>query len=59
MRANFSCRLLYSDTDSLLYKLESDYNYYEVEKQTKYLRNEFNISSYRDGHAPHNDANKC
>ena len=31
MRVNFSCRKLYSDTDSLLYKVEADDLYYELE----------------------------
>ena len=55
MRANFSCQLLYSDTDSLLYKVESDDLYYELEKRTQDLKNEFHFSSYPDGYALHND----
>ena len=59
MRANFSCRLLYSDTDSLLYKVEADDLYYELEKQTQDVKIEFDFSSYPDSHALHNDRNKC
>ena len=55
---NFSCRLLYSDTDSLLYRVELDDLYYELAKQTQDVKNEFDFSSYLDGHALHNDTNK-
>ena len=58
MRANFSCRMLYSDTDSLLYKLEADDLYYELEKQAQDVKKEFAFSSYLEGHALHNDRNK-
>ena len=59
LRADFSCRLLYSDLDSLLYKVESEDLYYELEKQTQDVKNEFHFSYYLDDHALHNDANKC
>ena len=63
LRANFSCRLLYSHSDSLLYQVESHNLYYKLEKQTKdavpvptFQKKESDFSSYPDGH---NDTNQC
>ena len=40
-------------------QLESDDLYYELEKKTQDVKNEFDFSSYSDGHALHNNTNKC
>ena len=58
MRANFFRRLLYSDTDNLPYKVESDDLYFNFEKQKQDVRNESNFSAYPHGHALHNVTNK-
>ena len=57
MRANFSCQLRYLDCsmDSLLYKVESDDLYYELEKQTQDVKNFLNFSSYYDSQALRSD----
>ena len=57
--AYFSCQQLHSDTDRLLYKLESDELYYELEKQTQDVKKAFGFFFYPDGHALHDYTKKC
>ena len=45
MKENFKCQLLYSDTDSFLYEIESDNFYAELKSKANVL-NEFDFSNY-------------
>ena len=49
MRANFRCSLLYSDTDSLLYKVETTDVYADLAKKRE-VCTEFDFSNYPDNH---------
>ena len=56
MRANFRCSLLYSDTDSLLYKVETTDLYADLAKK-KEVCTEFGYSNYPDNHPLYSDVN--
>ena len=58
MRQNFQCRLLYSDTDSLIYRTESNDLYQDLANQSAEVKNEFDFSSYPEDHALHDNNNK-
>ena len=58
MRQNFQCRLLYSDTDSLIYRIESNNLYQGLANQSAELKKEFDFSSYPEDHALHDNNNK-
>ena len=45
MKPTFNCRLIYSDTDSLLYEIKHDDLYRELEKNTN-LKKHFDFSNY-------------
>ena len=50
MRAHFDCRLLYSDTDSLLYKIRSTDFYEELARKPASVVSEFDFSNYPNDH---------
>ena len=56
MRANFWCSLLYSDTDSLLYKVETTDLYADLAKKKEVCK-EFNFSNYPDNHLLYSHVN--
>ena len=56
MRANFRCSLLYSDTDSQLYKVETTDLYADLAKN-KEVCTEYDFSNYSDNHPLHSDVN--
>ena len=58
MRQNFQCRLLYSDTDSLIYRVESNDLYQDFANQSAKVKKEFDFSSYPGDHALHGNNNK-
>ena len=58
MRQNFQCRLLYSDTDSLIYRIESNNLYRDLANQSAEVKNEFDFASYPEDHALHDNNNK-
>ena len=58
MRQNFQCRLLYSDTDSLIYRIESNDLYEDLANQSAEVKKEFDFSSYPEDHALHVNNNK-
>ena len=58
MRQNFQCRLLYSDTDSLIYRNESIDLIEDLANQSAEVKNEFDFSSYPEDHALHDNNNK-
>ena len=57
MKPHFDCRLLYSDTDSLLYKIRSDNFYKELAGKPNIL-SEFDFSNYPKEHLLFNNNNK-
>ena len=50
MRPNFNCRLLYSDTDSLLYAIKSDNFYTELSQKPQSVLSHFDFSNYPPNH---------
>ena len=58
MRAHFDCRLLYSDTDSLLYKIWSTDFYEELAKNPASVVREFDFSNYLNDHYLYSTENK-
>ena len=56
VRANFWCSLLYSDTDSLLYKVETTDLYADLSKK-KEVGTEFDFLNYQDNHPLYSDVN--
>ena len=59
MRQNFQCRLLYSDTDSLIYRIESNDLYQDLASQSAEVKNQFDFfSSYPEDHALHDNNKK-
>ena len=56
MRANFWCSLLFSDTDSLLYKVETIDFYADLAKK-KEVCTEFDFSNYPDNYTLYSDIN--
>ena len=57
MRQNLQCRLLFSDTDSLIYRIESNDLYQDLANQSAKVKNEFDFSSYPEDHALHDKNN--
>ena len=57
MKSHFDCRLLYSDTDSLLYKIRSDDFYKELAAKPNIL-SEFDFLDYPTDHQVFNNNNK-
>ena len=53
MRKNFNCRLLYSDTDSLLYEIKQK-DFYKELLSNPSLRNNFDLSNYPPSHELYN-----
>ena len=58
MRAHFDCRLLYSDTDSLLYKIRSTDFYEELARKPASVVSEFDFSNYPNNHYLYSSENK-
>ena len=58
IRQNFQSRLLYSDTDSLIYKIESNDLYQDLANQSAEIKNQFDFSSYPEDHALRDNNNK-
>ena len=58
MRPNFSCRLFYSDTDSLLYSVENPEFYKEQSEKPQSVLSHFNFSNYPTDHFLFNASNK-
>ena len=58
MRAHFDCRLLYSDTDSLLYKIRSTDFYEELARKPASVFSEFDFSNYPNDHYLYSTENK-
>ena len=57
MRSSFDCRLLYSDTDTLLYRINCKNLYLEL-KESNAL-DQFDFSNYPKGHELYSEENKC
>ena len=57
MKPNFDCRLMYSDTDSLLYEVKGKDFYKELETNRD-LRQNFDLSNYPLSHNLYNDSQK-
>ena len=57
IRANFSARLLYSDTDSLLYSIETEDLYTDLKLKTN-VATAFDFSNYPTDHELHNSNHK-
>ena len=58
MRPNFECRLLYSDTDSLLYSVKCADFYQELSKKPQAVLDCFDFSNYPTSHFLFNNQNK-
>ena len=58
MRANFNCRLLYSDTDSLLHSVQSPDFYKQLSEKPQSVLSHFDFSNYPSGHFLFNASNK-
>ena len=58
MRAHIDCRLLYSDTNSLLYKIRSIDFYEELERKPASVVREFDFSNYPNDHCSYSTENK-
>ena len=58
MRAHFDCRLLYSDTDSLLNKIRSTDFYEELTRKPASVVSEFDFSNYPNDHYLYSTENK-
>ena len=56
MRSPFDCRLLYSDTDSLLYRINCDDLYRGLEESN--VLDQFDFSNYQADHKLYNEENK-
>ena len=56
MRSSFDCPLLYSDTDSLLYRINCEDLYREL-KESKVL-DQFDFSNYPEDHELYSEENK-
>ena len=57
MKKNFDCRLLYSDTDSLLYEVKGK-DFYRTLAENNNLRNHFDLSNYQQTHELYNTDQK-
>ena len=58
MRANFNCRLLYSDTDSLLYSVQSPDFYKQLSEKPQSVLSHFDFSNYPSDDLLFNASNK-
>ena len=58
MRPNFEFRILYSDTDSLLYAIKSDNFNKELSQKPQSILSHFDFSNYQPHHFLHNTSNK-
>ena len=58
MRAHIDFRLLYRDTNSLLYKIRSIVFYEELERKPASVVSEFNFSNYPNDHCSYSTENK-
>ena len=58
MRPNFDCRLLYSDTDILLYSVQSPDFYRDLSEKPQSVLSHFNFSKYPSDHFLYNANNK-
>ena len=58
MRPHFNCRLLYSDTDSLLYAIKSDDFYTELSQKPQSVLSHFDFSNYPPNHFLYDTTNK-
>ena len=60
MKPNFECRLLYSDTDSLLYEIETEKkaDFYKILKNNSDIIGEFDFSNYPENYPLFNKQNK-
>ena len=56
MRSSFDCRLLYSDTDSLLYRINCEDLYRELEESN--VLDQFDLSNYPEDHKLYMEENK-
>ena len=57
MKKSFDCRLLYSDTDSLLYEVKGK-DFYRELSVNESLRNHFDLSNYPETHELYNNEQK-
>ena len=57
MKKNFDCRLIYSDTDSLLYEIKGK-DFYKELQTSEQLRYHFDLSNYPDTHSLYNNSQK-
>ena len=55
-RSSFDCRLLYSDTDSLLYRINCEDLYRELEESN--VLDQFDFSNYTEDHNLYSEENK-
>ena len=58
MRPNFDCRLLYSDTDSLLFSVQSPDIYKELSEKPHSVLSHFDFANYPSDHFLFNASNK-
>ena len=58
MRPNFNCCLLYSDTDSLLYTVQSPDFYKQLSEKPQSVLSHFDFSNYPSDHFLFNASNK-
>ena len=58
MRPKFSCRLLYSETESLLHSVESPEFYKELSEEPQSVLSHFDFSNYPSDHFLFNASNK-
>ena len=56
MRSSFDCRLLYSDTDSLLYRINCEDLYRELKESN--VLDQFDFSNYPEDHELYSEENK-
>ena len=56
MRSSFDCRLLYSDTDSLLYRINCEDLYRELEESNVF--DQFDFSNYPEDHKLYSEENE-
>ena len=57
MRSSFDCRLLYSDTDSLLYRINCEDLYRELEESN--VLDQFDFSNYPEDQKLYSEENNC
>ena len=57
MKKNFNCQLLYSDTDSLTYRIYTEDLYHDIQANTE-LNEHFNFSNYPSNSPLYSNKNK-